>query len=106
MTNRDIVDIYLKSGLIKQCVDCQFSNVKDKQFKDDFFNDLIIILYEYDNAKMNDAHSNHHFNALISRIIINNIYSKTSPYYKSYRKFMDRAGEEITEVMKDTLPDE
>lgn len=105
MTNREIVDLYLNNGLIQTSVDCQFANSKDKQFKEDFMQDLIIILYNYDNEKLMDAHLNNHFNALVTRIIINNIWSKTSPYYKQYKKFMDRS-DEITEEMIDTIPDD
>lgn len=89
MTNKEIVENNL--DLIRQCIDCQFAPIKDKQFKEDFHNDLLIILYEYDNEKLNDAVNNNHLNALISRIIINNIYSKTSRYYKDYYKFQNKA---------------
>lgn len=107
MTNREIVDIYLENGLIQTCVDCQFANVRDgRQYKEDFFQDLILILLTYDNDKLNDAHNNNHFNALVSRIIINNIYSKTSPFYKDYKKFNDRIISEITDEIKETLRDE
>lgn len=100
MTNREIVDIYLKNGLIKKCVECQFAKSKtDKQFEEDFFQDLIIILLTYDNEKLNDAHNNNHFNAFVSRIIINNIYSNTSNYYKAYKRFGDRS-DDIGELIK------
>ena len=88
MTNKEIVDANLE--LLRQCVDCQFTTVEDKQFKEDFFHDLIIILYDYDNDKLNDANDGNHLNALITRIIQNNIWSKTSPYYKEYYKFQNK----------------
>ena len=106
MTNREIVDIYLDNGLIKRCVDCQFSYLKDRQFRDDFFNDLIVILLTYDNDKLNDVHTNNHFNAFVTRIIIQNIFSKTRPYYKDYRKFTDHIESDITIKMKETIADE
>ena len=93
MTNREIVDLYLDNGLIQTCIDCQFSKISDKQFKEDFFNDLILILLEMDNAKMNDAHENNHFNTFVTRIIINNIWSSTSKYYKDYYKFQNKTRE-------------
>ena len=88
MTNKEIVEANM--GLILQCVDCQFAKMSDKRYKDDFTNDLILILMTYDNGKMNNAVENRHFNALVSRIIINNIFSMTSPYYASYKRFEDR----------------
>lgn len=104
MTNREIVDLYLENGLIQTCIDCQFSKISDKQFKEDFFNDLILILLEMDNAKMNDAHENNHFNAFVTRIIINNIYSHTSRFYSTYKKFADKTTEITDKEMN--LPDE
>lgn len=96
MSNKDIVDKYIKNGLIQTCVDCQFAKLKDKtklQFKDDMYQDLIISLYEYDNAKLNDAENNNHINALITKILINNLYSVTSKFYKDYIKFSTRTEE-------------
>ena len=98
MTNKEIVDNNL--NLIKQCIDCQFAGIKDKQFKEDFHNDLIIILYEYDNNKLVDALTHNHLNALITRIIQNQIFSKTSPYYKDYYKFQDKTGN-IIQLIKE-----
>ena len=90
MTNREIVDIYLNNGLIKTCIDCQFAKIPEQENKNDFFQDLIVILLTYDNAKMMDAHTNNHMNALITRIIINNIWSDTSRYYADYEKFKNK----------------
>lgn len=109
MSNREIVDFYLSNGLIQKCIDCQFvkkgKNSIEQQNKDDFFQDLIIILMEYDNEKLNDAVRNGHMNALVTRIIVNNIFSTTSKYYKEYKKYGERA-EEITQIMEDTIKDE
>ena len=105
MTNKEIVDIYINNGLIQRCVDCQFANLKDKQFRNDWLSDLVCILYEYDNDKLLDAHLNNHFNALVTAICIRNLWSHTSPYYKQYKKFMDKS-DDITEEMIDTIPDE
>ena len=89
-TNKEIVEIYLNNGLIKECVKYQFAKWKKWEYQEDFFQDLVLILLEYDNEKLNDAHLNNHFNALVTRIIINNLYSKTSPFYKAYIKQSSR----------------
>lgn len=102
--NKDIIDPYIENGLIQRCVDYQFAKVKDKtirQFKDDFINDLIVYLYDYDREKVEDAHNNNHMNALITTIIVNNIWSNTSPFYAKYRKFMDKS-DDITQTIIDT----
>lgn len=69
--------------------------------KDDFFQDLLLILYDYDNEKLNDAYLNNHLNALVTRIIINNIYSQTSPLWTTYRKFSGKS-DEITKEIEET----
>lgn len=99
LSNSEIVQIYLDNRLIKTCVECQFSKLKDRQYEDDFLQDLVLILLEYDNEKLNDAHNNNHINALITRIIINNIYSVTSKYYKNYIKFNSNSDEITKEVI-------
>lgn len=102
MTNKEIIDPYIQSGLLEQCVSYQFAKVKDKavrQFKDDFMNDLIVYLYSsYDPEKVLDAHLNNHMNALITSIIIKQLWSNTSPFYTKYRKFMDRSDDITTEI--------
>lgn len=105
MTNKEIVDIYLNNGLIRTCVECQFSAMKDKTFLEDFYQDLVLILLEYSNDKLNDAHSNNKMNALVSAICLRQLFSRTSPFYKAYRKFLDRANTEITEELADKTPD-
>lgn len=99
LSNSEIVQIYLDNRLIKTCVECQFSKLKDRQYEDDFFQDLVLILLEYDNEKLNNAHKNNHINALITRIIMNNIYSVTSKYYKNYIKFNSNSDEITKEVI-------
>lgn len=94
LTNHQILNIYLSNNLIKECVDNQFYKY-NKKYKEDFFNDLILIILEYNNEKLNDAHYNNHFNAFLTRIIQNNINSTTSPYYKTYMKYEDNK-EELT----------
>lgn len=93
MTNQEIVDKYLQSGLIRKCVDMQFEKLRKEgqpwklQYKEDLFQDVIVYLLTYDNDKMNDADINNHFNALITRILINQLWSKSSKFYTQYLKF-------------------
>lgn len=95
ISNSEIIEKNL--DLIQTCIDCQFAKLKDpgkKQFKDDIRNDIIIELLEYDPEKMNNAWENKHFNALVTKVIINNIYSTTSRFYNKYLKF-DRQTDDI-----------
>lgn len=103
LSNREIVDIYLSNGLIQKCVDYQFMKI-DKTYKDDFFQDLVLELLEFDNNKLNDAHDRNHMNALLTRIIQNNVFSNTSWFYRRYKKW-DFLTDEIT-YNEIQLPDE
>ena len=94
MTNEEIV--YGNLELIRTCIDCQFAKLKDPgkaQFKEDLHNDLILELLEYSPEKLNDAYSNKHLNALITKMIINNLYSCTSRFYNRYLKFNNKSNE-------------
>lgn len=97
-SNTAIVKYYLDNGLIQRCVDCQFLKMPEgdrwkMQYKEDFFQDLIVILLTYGNEKMNNAHLNNHMNALITRIIQNNIYSDHSDFYLRYLRLRNRSQE-------------
>ena len=105
MTNDEIIQYYLNSGLINRCVDFQFAklcktgstNEWKKQYKDDCFQDLIVSLYAYDNEKLNNIHQNKHFNAFITRWLINNVYSRTSEFYRKYLKLPMKTDFEISD---------
>lgn len=102
-SNSDIIAENLE--LIRRCVECQFAKKGNREeFMEDFYHDLIIMLYDYDNDKMNNALENNHLNALMTRIIQNNIFSVTSPYYKKYIKHQVKS-EEITSK-HNNIPDD
>jgi hypothetical protein len=106
LTNNQIVEIYLKNKLIQTCCECQFAKRKDLlKYYDDFYQDLILVLLLYDNEKMNDAHINNHFNALLTRIIQNNLNSTTSEFYRKYLRY-DNNKEELTNKHKEITNNE
>lgn len=87
MTNSQIIE--QNYDLIKRCVDYQFSKKRDSlyyEYKEDLLQDICLTLLEYDNDKMNEMNDNKHLNAFITRIIRNNIYSTSSPFYVNYIK--------------------
>lgn len=98
MTNVEIVEKYLKNGLIDKCLDHQFAKIRDKQFKQDLKHDLIIELLEYD--KLPQVEEEGHFNAFFTRCLQNNIFSKTSWYYRRYVR-PDRNSRDITDKERD-----
>ena len=105
-TNQEIAQEAVESGLLDDCIMYQFKKIRKNEpwkleFSGDLKNDIYLVLYEYDNAKLNDAYSKGHLNALITRIIINNLYSNSSNFYCRYLKFA-RKTNELTDVRDDT----
>lgn len=98
-TNNEIVEENIK--LIEDCVNYQFAKIKDKQFKEDLLHDLVIELIGY--SKLLKVYEEGHLNALVTRMIRNNIYSSTSWYYRRYIR-PDRQADEITEKERQ-IPD-
>lgn len=93
LPNSVILKEVLESGLIDDCINYQFlklckTDPGKKEFKMDMYQDLYLILYNYDNAKLNDAYRNKHMNALITRILINQLWSSSSAFYNQYIKTM------------------
>ena len=96
-TNTEILQAVLDNGLLKKCVDCQFFKAGITDYKDDFFQDLCLIILEYDNEKLNNAYQNH-FNAWITRVIQNNLMSVTSKFYANYKKWDNLKAGDITDL--------
>lgn len=90
LSNADILNIYQENGLIEKCLSFQFSKLREPwkmQFSGDMLNDLIIIIAEYDNEKLNDIHRNKHMNAWLTRVLQNNLMSNSSKFYHQYLRF-------------------
>lgn len=96
-TNKEIADSSIE--LMRRCVKYQMNRFPCKELKGDMLSDLYLILLDYDNEKLNDAYDNGHLNALYTRILINNIHSNTSKFYRDYRKFLKKA-DEIDNIIK------
>ena len=98
MGNREIVNENL--DLIRRCVECQFvHSAPDMQNMEDYYHDLILYLYDY--PKLMNAVENNHLNALITKIVIQNLYSKTSVYDKVYRRF-GRISDDLDDWQEET----
>lgn len=63
--------------------------VKDEH-RDDLFQEIMMILLEYDNGKLESVYNKKQIKFFISRIICNQYYSVHSYFYKTYKKYEDR----------------
>lgn len=88
MNRREIIDNILDSGLLITCVDYQLKR-QPQHYKnrDDILSDAWLWLLTYDIEKLTDAYLNNHLNAMITRYLQNQIFSKTSDYFRKYVKF-------------------
>lgn len=90
LSNAQILNIYLENGLIEKCLTFQFQKLKEPwkmQYSGDMLDDLIIIIAEYPNDKLNNVHRNKHMNAWLTRVLQNNLMSKSSKFYHQYLRF-------------------
>lgn len=91
----EIVKFAIDTELVETCVRYRTNKSTDNYLKDDLTQEVYLWLMTYDIDKLTDAYEKGHLSALITRFICNQWHSKTSPFYKTYRKF-DISSDEIT----------
>jgi len=84
MSNNEIVTSILEDGSLYGI--CK-NITKQDQLTDDLFQEVVLILLEYNNEKLNDSYNRKWLKYLTITIIKNQFNSKTSPFYKKYKKF-------------------
>ena len=88
VTRNEIIKSIMDSGLLVTCVDYQLKRQPQHYGnRDDILSDAWLWLLTYDLDKLSDAYINNHLNAMITRYLQNQIFSKTSDYYRKYIKF-------------------
>lgn len=87
MNRQDIIDNILNTGILTTCVDYQLKKQPQHyQYRDDILEDAWVWLLTYNEDKLKDAYMGNHINALITRYLQNQLFSKTSEYYRKYIK--------------------
>lgn len=62
-------------------------------YKDDFIQEMYLILLEYDKKALEDIYNKGDIKYFVSKICTNNWFSKTSPFYKNYKKYDNSKGD-------------
>lgn len=84
MTNNKIVEAI--SGDVQAII----ANMAVKaEHRDDLFQDMVMILLEYDNDKLAEMYNKNQLKFFIARILCNQYYSMHSAFYKTYKKYED-----------------
>jgi hypothetical protein len=65
---------------------CKNIGVAEK-YMDDFVQEMYLILLEYDQNKLQEIYDKGQLNFFLTRIIKNQWCSKTSTFYRTYRKY-------------------
>lgn len=76
-------------NLINTCISYQVTKYNQYRFIDDIKQDIYLIILNYDNEKLNKIVDDKRMNAFITGILVNQLYSRTSPFYRRYRKFSE-----------------
>ena len=85
-TKTDILADFYQSKAFDNIMENIIKNKKDRRFKEDFRQDLMITLLEKDDDLIIDLYNNGHLAYYVTRIIQNQIISSTSPFHRKYRK--------------------
>lgn len=86
-TNAQIINEIANAQLIEEIISgITYSKFESKENLKDLAQDIYLQLLQMDNAKINELYFKKQLRFWVTRIITNNIHSKTSPYYYQYKK--------------------
>jgi len=86
LSNSEIVDIYLRSGLLRDCVRYQTQYACELENRDDVLQDLCVLLLGYDNGRMNQLHRDGRMNAFVTQVLRRELTGTHSKYYRIYKR--------------------
>ena len=87
MTNAQIINEIANGGLVEEIIQgVSYSKFENTENLKDLTQDIYLQLLQMDTKKLNDLYTKNQLRFWVTRIITNNIHSKTSPYYYMYKK--------------------
>lgn len=102
MTNSDIVSQNIE--LIRTCCSHQVRKYDcPKEFLDDVMQETALTLLEYDNDKLNKIYDDKKLNAFVTGILVRQLYSTNSQFYRKYRKLRELMND-VTEDVEPATP--
>lgn len=86
-TNAQIINEIANGGLVEEIIQgVSYSKFENPENIKDLAQDIYLQLLQMDTKKLNDLYTKNQLRFWVTRIITNNIHSKTSPYYYMYKK--------------------
>lgn len=83
-TRNQIIEELYNSREFNDCI----AKMEPEHLRDDLKAEVILILLEIDESKLIEIYSKRALNFFTARIIMNQFFSTTSPFYKKYRQEM------------------
>jgi hypothetical protein len=94
MTKNQIIEKLYLSKNLNDCI----KKMEPVDLQEDLKSEVIAIVCEWPEEKIVDLHTKNQLEFYVVRVILNQIKSKTSPFYKKYRQsFAELTGEESHE---------
>ena len=103
MESREIVRLLAASAIVETI--CQNIGGNDTDLQD-LAQDIYLDLLRKDADLMNELWDSRSYNFYITKMVINNVFSKTSPYYEQYKRFKKQNDEGYIQDNREILPDE
>lgn len=85
MTKKDIIEELYRNGHLRS--ECEKMAVGNKAHAEDLLHELVIILMEYDDAKIEDLYERDELKYFVYKIIRNQWCNTSSVFYSKYLKF-------------------
>ena len=86
-TNAQIINEIANNGLVEEIIQgVSYSKFENPENLKDLTQDIYFQLLQMDTKKINDLYTKNQLRFWVTRIITNNIHSKTSPYFYTYKK--------------------
>ena len=91
MTKKEVIDIIAKNRLVEGIISNIGGNADD--LLHDLSQDIYIDLLAKDEDKIVNLYENNQIKFFVTRMVINNIHSKNSPYWCKYKRFTNNMEE-------------
>ena len=86
-TNAQIINEIANGGLVEEIIQgVSYSKFENTENIKDLAQDIYLQLLQMRTDKLNDLYTKNQLRFWVTRIITNNIHSKTSPYFYTYKK--------------------
>ena len=82
----EIIEDLMKNNWLRD--ECRKFTNKDIQLADDLVQELVLYIIEKQPEKLQEAFSKNEHKFFVKRMILNQIISTSSPFYRKYRKYV------------------